>query len=76
MFMEVTKETTLGEIIEIEGVHEVLSEHHVPCVTCPFARAEMDLLKIGEICESYGIDCEALLKDLNGLVKKGGKKIE
>jgi hypothetical protein len=72
--MGVTKDTVLGEIIEKKGIPEVLSEHNVPCISCPFAKMEMDVLKIGEICESYGINCEELLKDINKALSKGKEK--
>ncbi|MGC9310379.1 MAG: hypothetical protein ACP5E4_01495 [Candidatus Aenigmatarchaeota archaeon] len=72
--MGITKDSTLGEIMVLKGADKVLAMHNVPCVTCPFARMEMDELKLGDICENYGLDCDALLEELNGLVKKGGKK--
>ena len=61
---EITKETTLAEILEISGAEDVLAKHGVPCVTCPHAKMEMDKLKIGEVCKTYGVDLAKLLKDL------------
>ena len=61
----ITKETTLSEILKAPGKEEVLKSHGVPCVTCPYAKMEMDQLKLGEICKMYGIDLDKLLKDLN-----------
>jgi hypothetical protein len=68
--MKITKDTTLAEILEQKGAEEVLSKHGVPCVTCPYAKMEMDKLKLGDICKSYGIKSAALIKDLNYLGKK------
>jgi hybrid cluster-associated redox disulfide protein len=62
---KITKETTLAEIIGISGTEEVLAKHGVPCVTCPYAKMEMDKLKLGEICQMYGVDVDKLLKNLN-----------
>lgn len=71
---QITKETTLGEVMKINGSLEVLSENEVPCVTCPFAKMEMDKLKVGQICDQYGIDCELLLTELNALGSRDFKK--
>jgi hypothetical protein len=60
-----TKESVLGEIIGIEGNAEKLSKHGVPCPTCPMAAMEMDKLTIGMVSETYGLDIEAILADLN-----------
>ena len=59
---KITKDTTLSEVMNKEGI---LSRHGVPCVTCPYAKMEMDKLKLGDVAKMYGIDLEKLLKDLN-----------
>ena len=64
---KIAKDATLAEILEIPGAEEVLTKHGVPCVTCPYAKMEMDKLKIGEVCKMYGVDLDKLLKDLTGL---------
>jgi hybrid cluster-associated redox disulfide protein len=63
--MKITKDTTLEKIIEIPDKEEVLKKHGVPCVTCPFAKMEMDKLQIGQVCAMYGLNLDKLLKDLN-----------
>ncbi len=63
--MEITKETTLEELMKTKGMEEVLTKHGVPCVTCPMAQMEMQFLKIGDVCEKYGIDIDKLLTELN-----------
>jgi hypothetical protein len=74
LFMkEITSESTLAEVMKMKGSLEVLAENKVPCVTCPFARMEMDKLTIGQICEQYGIDCDLLLTELNAIGSKKRK---
>jgi hybrid cluster-associated redox disulfide protein len=65
----ITKESTLEEILKYPEAHIVLAEFGVPCLTCPMASLEMSKLKIGEICETYGIDCEKLIKRLNEIIE-------
>ena len=67
--MEITKETTLEELMKTAGMEEILTKHGVPCVTCPMAQMEMQFLKIGDVCEKYGIDVDKLLADLNEKAK-------
>ena len=57
--------TPLKDVLEVEGAELVLSKYNFPCVTCPMAQAEMEFLKIGEVCETYGIDLKGLLGELN-----------
>ncbi len=60
-----TKDTTLAKVLGDAELEKVLAKHNVPCLGCPFAKIEMNKLKIGEICKMYGIKLESLLKDLN-----------
>jgi hypothetical protein len=62
---KVIKETTLAEIMERPGAEEILAKYELPCLSCPFAKMEMEQLKVGDLCRQYGIDCKNLLKDLN-----------
>lgn len=63
--MKITKDTTLKEILEIKGVEEVLKKHNVPCIKCPFAKTEMEKLKLENICKTYNINLKELIKDLS-----------
>jgi len=63
--MKITKETTLEELMKTTGMEEILMKHGVPCVTCPMAQMEMQFLKLGDICEKYGIDVDKLMAELN-----------
>lgn len=61
----VTKETTLAEILQRKGAEDILAKYELPCLSCPFAKMEMEQLKLGFLCQQYGIDLEKLLADLN-----------
>jgi|TARA_Y100000310_G_C20694759_1_gene824794 hybrid cluster-associated redox disulfide protein len=65
--MKITKDTTLEKVLEIKEGKGVLTKHNVPCVGCPMAQMEMNVLKLRDICKMYGIDLNSLLKDLNKL---------
>ena len=67
---KITKDTTLSELLGDSEAERVLVKYRLPCLTCPFAKSEMEHLKIGEICKMYGINLEKLLKDLNEVDKK------
>lgn len=65
-----TEKTKLGDVYDIKRGQEILAKFAVPCVTCPMARMELDLLNLGQIAEMYDIDLVGLLKELNELKKK------
>jgi len=67
---KITKETTLAEILKLPEAEKILAKYNLPCLSCPFANLEMENLKIGQICEMYGIDIEKLLKELNSVSNK------
>ncbi len=71
--MKITSETKLKEILEIPGISEILMEHGFPCVTCPMAQMEMDVLEIGAVCSMYGIDEISLIEDVNSFLIKNKK---
>ena len=68
MIKKIAKETTLAEILEKPELVKILAKYNLPCLSCPFAKMEMENLKIGEICKTYGINAEKLLKELNKLI--------
>jgi len=70
MANKIRKETTLDEILKNPEAEKILVKRNIPCVGCPFAKLEMENLKLGDICQMYGIDIEKLLKELNGVYKK------
>ena len=64
-FKMITEKTKLGEIYKLKNSYEILSKYQVPCVTCPYAKLEMDKLDLGQIAEMYGINIKGLLEELN-----------
>lgn len=69
--MKFTDKTILKKIIETPGGEDILLKHGVPCISCPMAKFELDQLKIGQVCQMYGLNLEKILKDLNS---KNAKK--
>ena len=65
MKKKITEDTTLAELLEHPEVQEILVKYNLPCLGCPFAKAEMNTLTLGDICRMYGIDLRELLKELN-----------
>lgn len=65
--MPITKETTLEEVLKHKGAEEILSRYSLPCLHCPMSAMEMGVLKIGEVCETYGIDSDKVLAELQAL---------
>jgi len=57
--------TTLAEILKTEKGKEVLAENGVPCISCAMASQEVDILKIGEVCDMYGLDKKKIIDELN-----------
>jgi len=68
--MKITENTILAEILEKPELVKILAKYNLPCLSCPFAKYEVENLKIGEICKIYGIDLESLLKELNEKLAK------
>ncbi|MDD5221195.1 MAG: hypothetical protein WC309_00280 [Candidatus Paceibacterota bacterium] len=60
-----TSKTKISELIKDEKNLKILKKHRVPCVFCPFAPIEMNVLEIGRVAKIYGIDLKKLLEDLN-----------
>jgi len=60
----------LAEIIKKKGAEDILAKNNLPCITCPFAKYEMEKLRLGEICKTYGLNLEKILSELNALNEK------
>jgi len=67
---KITEDTILAEILKHPKANKILVKYQLPCLHCPMAAQEMEVLKIGEVTEIYGIDLESLLKELNEIGKK------
>jgi hybrid cluster-associated redox disulfide protein len=61
----ITKSTILSEILKKKGAEEILMKYNLPCLTCPMAKFEIENLKLGQVCETYDINIEKLLAELN-----------
>ncbi len=57
--------STLKEALEAKNGREVLADNGVPCISCAMAAGEMDFLTIGEIADTYGLDKNKIIDDLN-----------
>jgi len=70
MNTKITKDTTLAEILKNPELVKILVKYNLPCLSCPFAKMEIENLKIGQVCRMYGINVERLLEELNESCKK------
>ncbi len=68
--MKITKKTKLSEVINNPKAEKILSNYKFPCISCPFARYEMESLDMGAVCKMYDIDCDKLIKELNEKLNK------
>ena len=66
---KITENTALDEILENPDNEKILAKYNLPCLGCPFAKLEMENLKIGQVCKMYNIDIKNLLKELNKKLK-------
>lgn len=64
---EITKDTTLADILKKPGAEKILTKYNLPCLWCPMASYEIEKLEIGQVCQMYGIDLQKLLKELNAI---------
>lgn len=62
---KVTENTAVADILKLPGAEEILAKYNLPCLTCPLAKFEVEKLKIGQVCQIYGLDIKNLLKELN-----------
>ena len=61
----ITKEDTIGKIIDMHPeTADVFMAHGMHCLSCPMSRNE----SIEQACAVHGLDCDALVEDLNDTV--------
>ena len=59
--MEITKQTTMGEMIEHDrGIAVILMEAGMHCVGCPASIGET----LEEACQVHGLDADTVLKNI------------
>jgi len=74
---KIDKDNTLEEILTIEGAEKILIKYNLPCLSCPMAAFEIKSLKLGDVCETYGIDSKKVIDEINNLLKgRQNKKIK
>jgi hypothetical protein len=71
--MTITLKSKLKDVLKIKGIEDILVKYSFPCISCPMAKMEMDILEIGAICKMYGIDDKKLIKEINDYLKKNKK---
>lgn len=63
--MEITKETTMGEMLEFDrGIAVILMQNGMHCVGCPASIGE----SLEEACMVHGIDSDAVLEQIKEYV--------
>ena len=63
--MEITKQTTMGEMIEYDrGIAVILMEAGMHCVGCPSSQSET----IEQAADVHGLDADDLLEDILGFL--------
>lgn len=64
---KITKASLIGEVLEMDiDLAKYFFEIGMHCLGCPASRGET----IEEACQVHGVDCDELLKKLNGAVKE------
>ena len=63
--MEITKQTTMGEMLEFDrGIAVILMNNGMHCVGCPASIGET----LEEACMVHGIDCDEVLAQIKEYV--------
>ncbi|KPJ73338.1 hypothetical protein AMJ48_01680 [Parcubacteria bacterium DG_74_1] len=62
---KITEDTSLADVLEHPEAGKILEKYNLPCLQCPFAKIEAEKLKIGQVCQQYGIETKKLLEELN-----------
>ena len=65
MNTKITKDTTLAEILKNPELVKILVKYNLPCLSCPFAKMEIENLKIGQVCQMYNLPLKKIIADLN-----------
>ena len=69
--MEITKQTTMGDMIEYDrGIAVILMEAGLHCVGCPASIGE----SLEEACQVHGLDSDKVLKDIQDYLASKNEK--
>jgi len=67
--MRIDSNTKISEILKRKELVKILEKYNFPCLSCPFAKVEMENLKLGQVCKMYNIDEKRLIRELNKNLK-------
>lgn len=67
--MKIDSKTKLVEILKKKEAVEILEKHNLPCLSCPWAKMEIENLEIGKVLEIYGLNAKKVIKELNEVLK-------
>ncbi len=62
---EFTAKTKIKEVLKDEKFKTILTQNNFPCMTCPFAEAEMNSMDLQTVARTYNLDLAKLLAELN-----------
>ena len=62
-----TEDSKLEEVLKTPETSAVIAKYELPCLHCAMAAYEANILTLGQIAKTYGIDLDGMLKELNGL---------
>jgi hypothetical protein len=65
MAKKYTENTKLSEVMNSPEASKIIKKYSLPCLNCAMAAFEAEVLTLGMISKSYGIDIKNLLKELN-----------
>lgn len=68
--LKITKDTLLAELLMYPELYETLYKLGVPCIACPLAGFEANFLTLEAVANTYGLDLEKLIKELNEKAKQ------
>ena len=64
--MEITKETTMGEMLKFDrGIAVILMQAGMHCVGCPASAGE----SLEQACAVHGLDADEILSDIQEYLK-------
>lgn len=67
--MVVTKDTIIGDLVSLdEGIAPILMSAGLHCLGCALASGE----SVEEACIVHGLDCDALVEELNNYLQAQG----
>jgi len=62
-----TEDSKLEEVLKTPETSAVIAKYELPCLHCAMAAYEANILTLGQIAKTYGIDLDGMLKELNEL---------